>query len=100
MSFSYLCFTPYFFAVGQQHVKVKSSNLGKDIRVDKDVELVREHFNLDHIDYEHMSPIIIPDGYTRDYVDGKISFESQANDLENGQHWKRKSICKTAIEKK
>lgn len=51
--------------VGQQHVKVKSDNLGKDIRVDKDVELIREHFHLHHIDYEHMSPIIIPSGYTK-----------------------------------
>lgn len=65
----FLVFFSFLFrtctAVGQQHVKVQSENLGKDIRVDKDVELVREHFHLNHIDYEHMSPIIIPDGYTR-----------------------------------
>jgi AAA domain len=51
------------------------------VRVDKDVELIKERFHLDHLDYESMSPIIIPQGYTKDYVDGKISFETQLRDL-------------------
>jgi hypothetical protein len=51
--------------VGQQHVKVESKNSGKEIRVDKDVELIKEHFHLDHLDYEDMSPILIPGGYTK-----------------------------------
>ena len=38
---------------------------GKEIRVDKDVELVKEHFHLDHLDYEDMSPVLIPGGYTK-----------------------------------
>lgn len=50
--------------VGQQHVKVHSNDK-KEIRVDKDVELVKEYFHLDHLDYEFMSPIIIPGGYTK-----------------------------------
>lgn len=50
--------------VGQQHVAVQSKG-GKELRVDKDVELVKEHFNLDHLDYEGMSPILIPGGYTK-----------------------------------
>jgi len=40
--------------VGQQHVPVQSQTLQKEIRVDKDVCLMREHFGLNHIDYEHM----------------------------------------------
>jgi hypothetical protein len=48
--------------VGQQHVTVKSDSLNTEIRVDKDVCLVREYFKLYHIDYEHMSPVIIPQG--------------------------------------
>jgi AAA domain len=68
--------------VGQQHVKVKSKK-GEEVRVDKDVELIKEHFHLDHLDYESMSPIIIPDGYTKDYLDGKITFESQVKELES-----------------
>ena len=69
--------------VGQQHVEVKSDNQNKTIRVDKDVCLVREHFHLYHIDYEHMSPVIIPKGYTRKYVDGDISLQTQINDVEH-----------------
>ena len=52
--------------VGQQHVAVPSHKEGgKEIRVDKDVELVKEHFHLDHLDYEDMSPVLIPGGYTK-----------------------------------
>jgi BioD-like phosphotransacetylase family protein len=67
--------------VGQQHVEVKSDNLSAMIRVDKDVCLVREHFKLNHIDYEDMSPVIIPAGYTKKYVDGEISFQQQIHDV-------------------
>jgi hypothetical protein len=38
---------------------------------------MREKFQLDHIDYEHMSPVIIPRGYTKDYIDGKITHGDQ-----------------------
>ena len=67
--------------VGQQHVPVESENLGKTLRVDKDVCLIREHFNLDHIDYQYLSPVIIPRGYTKDYIDGKISHETQSTEI-------------------
>ena len=62
--------------VGQQHVEVKSE-AGATLRVDKDVCLVREHFHLNHLDYEFMSPVIIPRGYTKKYIDGEISHEQQ-----------------------
>eukprot|EP00568_Trieres_chinensis_P018137 CAMPEP_0183330372 /NCGR_PEP_ID=MMETSP0160_2-20130417/85269_1 /TAXON_ID=2839 ORGANISM="Odontella Sinensis, Strain Grunow 1884" /NCGR_SAMPLE_ID=MMETSP0160_2 /ASSEMBLY_ACC=CAM_ASM_000250 /LENGTH=455 /DNA_ID=CAMNT_0025498577 /DNA_START=22 /DNA_END=1389 /DNA_ORIENTATION=+ len=68
--------------VGQQHVDVKSDNLGAVIKVDKDVCLVRERFHLDHIDYQHMSPVIIPRGYTKKFVDGEITYEKQLQDIE------------------
>lgn len=68
--------------VGQQHVEVYSDNQHAPIRVDKDVCLVREHFHLNHIDYEDMSPVIIPDGYTRRYVDGEITLTSQVHAVE------------------
>jgi dethiobiotin synthetase len=63
--------------VGQQHVEVFSEERNEMMRVDKDVCLVREHFKLHHIDYKDMSPVIIPDGYTRKYVDGVITLNSQ-----------------------
>jgi AAA domain len=36
--------------VGQQHVKVRSENQNGELRVDKDVCLVKEHFHLDHLE--------------------------------------------------
>ncbi len=51
--------------VGQQHVPVYSDVIGETIRVDKDVTLIKEHFQLNHCDYRHMSPVLIPSGYTK-----------------------------------
>lgn len=51
--------------VGQQHEKV-----GQNLLVDKDVVLFKEYFQLP-TDYVDMSPIIFPQGFTRDYLDGK-----------------------------
>jgi BioD-like phosphotransacetylase family protein len=47
------------------------------VNVDKDAVLVKEHFGLHHLNYEHMSPVLIPPGYTRNYLDGKIRLEDQ-----------------------
>lgn len=68
--------------VGQQHVEVLSENKNATLRVDKDVCLMREHFHLNHIDYEDMSPVIIPAGYTKKFVDGEITLNSQIHDVE------------------
>ncbi|EQC38313.1 hypothetical protein SDRG_04033 [Saprolegnia diclina VS20] len=62
----------YIKPVGQQSVLV-SGNL----RVDRDVRVAKEVFNLKNCDYADMSPVVIPSGYTREYLDGKISLESQ-----------------------
>lgn len=32
---------------------------------------------LDHLDYRDTSPLLIPKGYTRDYLDGKITSQDQ-----------------------
>lgn len=72
--------------VGQQHVEVRSKNLDETIRVDKDVCLVREHFELNHIDYQYMSPVIIPRGYTKKFVDGEISLAKQIEDTEKAMY--------------
>jgi len=37
--------------------------------VDKDVAVMRNHFGLDHLSWADMSPILIPRGYTRNYID-------------------------------
>lgn len=66
-----------------RHVPVHSKTLGKEIRVDKDVTLIREHFHLEHLDYQHMSPVLIPKGYTKDYIDGKVPLDEQLNKIVN-----------------
>ena len=68
--------------VGQQHIPVMNSQ-GKEIRVDKDTQVMKEFFSLGHIEYADMSPVIIPQGYTRDYIDGRIAFESQVAAIES-----------------
>ncbi|KAL3778333.1 hypothetical protein ACHAW5_010229 [Stephanodiscus triporus] len=67
--------------VGQQHVKVYSPALSREIRVDKDICLLKEEFHLDHIDYRHMSPVIIPRGYTKKFIDGEITYEEQMQQI-------------------
>eukprot|EP00586_Coscinodiscus_wailesii_P012167 CAMPEP_0172501370 /NCGR_PEP_ID=MMETSP1066-20121228/149111_1 /TAXON_ID=671091 /ORGANISM="Coscinodiscus wailesii, Strain CCMP2513" /LENGTH=493 /DNA_ID=CAMNT_0013276125 /DNA_START=64 /DNA_END=1545 /DNA_ORIENTATION=+ len=67
--------------VGQVAIPVRSSQLNETIYVDKDVGLIKEHFGLDHLDYKDMSPVIIPRGYTKNYLDGHICHETQVDDI-------------------
>lgn len=55
--------------VGQQHVAIDQATI-----VDKDAVLFRKHFKLTS-DWKDMSPVIIPSGFTRDFIDDKISEE-------------------------
>lgn len=66
--------------VGQVCLTVQDDD-GNDVEVDKDVVVVRNHFQLNHCSFHHMSPVRIPPGYTRDYIDGTISRESQKTDV-------------------
>ncbi len=50
--------------VGQRHLKAADGT-----PVDKDVILFKEQFDLQQ-EYQHMSPVILPHGFTRDYLDG------------------------------
>lgn len=52
--------------VGQQHVNIRDT-----LNVDKDVVLFKEYFNLG-CDYADMSPVILPAGFTKEFLDGKI----------------------------
>lgn len=61
--------------VGQQSLQVEEN--GKMVDVDKDAVLVKHHFDLEHLQYQHISPVLIPPGYTRNYLDGKIRLEDQ-----------------------
>lgn len=46
----------------------------------QDVSLMKEFFGLS-CRYEDMSPVLIPAGYTRDYIDGKITAGDQLKDV-------------------
>lgn len=48
--------------------------------IKQDVSLMKEFFEL-KCRYEDMSPVLIPSGYTRDYIDGKIAAGEQLKDV-------------------
>src|ERR1700679_1345828 len=52
--------------IGQQHVKLENH-----LNVDKDVILFKEYFELQS-EYADMSPVILPSGYTREFLDHKV----------------------------
>jgi BioD-like phosphotransacetylase family protein len=52
--------------VGQKHLVVDGGQ-----PVDKDAVLFREHFSLS-CDYGDMSPVLVPAGFTRSYLDGEV----------------------------
>lgn len=58
--------------VGQVCLPVWEEDLQQEIRADKDVVVMRQHFGLDPLPYRYMSPALIPKGYTRNYLDGNI----------------------------
>ena len=60
----------YIKPVGQHTVTAQEH--GRNVRVDKDVRVAKEIFGLDHCHYNDMSPVVIPQGYTKDFLDGKI----------------------------
>ena len=51
--------------------------------VDQDVCLMKEFFRLNHA-LHMMNPVVIPPGYTRDFVDGKIDAQNQITAIHNG----------------
>ncbi len=57
----------YMKPIGQESVESEGGLL-----VDKDVLLFKDHFHLNSAD-EDMSPVLVPKGFTRNYLDGKVS---------------------------
>lgn len=56
--------------VGQEHIEVEEK-----IPVDKDVALFKSYFQLKD-PYSEMSPVLFPRGFTRDFLDGRVSHEN------------------------
>ena len=77
----------YIKAVGQQFFRVWDEAVDNDgqpgeyVIVDKDVKLIRDHFGLSHLRYQDMSPVLIPKGYTKSYLDGEINHQDQMADI-------------------
>ena len=78
--------------VGQQHVKVDSC-----LNVDKDVVLFKEHFKL-KADWADMSPIIIPSGFTRSFLDGQTTEAEMQNKIHDAFHKISKANSYTVVE--
>lgn len=67
--------------VGQTSLPVKEEDDDEEFHVDKDVVLVKEFFQLKS--YRNMSPVLIPKGYTRQYLDGTIPETHQQDKIQN-----------------
>ena len=64
--------------VGQQHVPVDGG-----VRVDKDVQLMRDYFSLDHLAWPDMSPVLVPREYTKQFIDGQITPAGQIEAIQS-----------------
>ncbi len=64
--------------VGQEHVEAEAG-----VRVDKDVVLFKETFQLPY-SYQSMSPVLFPRGFTRDYLDGKVKHQNLIDAIQLG----------------
>ncbi len=64
--------------VGQQYV---TSDEGE--KADKDVLLFKEHFHLQEL-LSSMSPVLIPRGFTKEYLDKKISVQTLIEAIQSG----------------
>lgn len=66
--------------VGQHHEEVE-----KGLMVDKDVVLFKRQFNL-KADWKTMNPVLIPSGFTREYLDGIFSTEEMERAVKKAFH--------------
>jgi phosphate acetyltransferase len=66
--------------VGQQHVTIDGDTI-----VDKDAYLFKNYYGMDS-DWHAMSPVIIPGGFTRRYLDNEISSEDLLEDIISSYH--------------
>lgn len=82
----------YLKPVGQEWVE------GPDhARVDKDILLFKERFNLT-LPLEEMSPVLLPRGFTKSFLDGKIRREDLAKKIEEGLRAIEQKVDFTLIE--
>lgn len=78
--------------VGQQHVQIEEG-----LNVDKDVVLFKKHFGLPAA-WSDMSPLIIPAGFTRNYLEGKIPQTSMLEKIQSSFYRVAKDNQYTVVE--
>lgn len=78
--------------IGQQHVQVDGHT-----NVDKDVVLFKQHFDLP-APWTDMSPVIIPSGFTRQFLEGKISETHMIEQIRHSYQRIRESNTYTVVE--
>lgn len=78
--------------VGQQHVRINDQLI-----VDKDVLLFKDYFKLKS-EFGDMSPVILPSGFTRDYLDGKINPQHLEKNILNAFKRIQQSSSYTLVE--
>lgn len=78
--------------VGQHHLNIDNHTI-----VDKDAYLFKHHFQIDS-EWKDMSPVIIPSGFTREYLDGKFTVEEMVNRIKMSYEKISKSHNYTVVE--
>ena len=81
----------YMKPVGQRHQEVEGR------RVDKDCRLTKDFFGL-QCDYADMSPVLIPSGYTRRFLDGHVDQHQQEEAVLNAWDNMRRSFDNIIVE--
>jgi dethiobiotin synthetase len=62
--------------MGQQHVPIKVEGKSEPVRIDKDCPLFKELLGCTG-KYEDMSPLVIPSGYTKNYLDMTVTEQTK-----------------------
>jgi BioD-like phosphotransacetylase family protein len=78
--------------VGQQHIKINDDTI-----VDKDVVLFKDYFGL-KTEWSDMSPVIMPAGFTRDYLDGRVDEKCLEQKIEHSFNKIRSDNAFTVVE--
>ncbi len=78
--------------VGQEHVQLQEG-----VFVDKDVLLFKDYFQISS-SYSSMSPILLPSGFTRNFLDGKVKELDLSSKIQKAYHEISSSHAHTVVE--
>jgi BioD-like phosphotransacetylase family protein len=81
--------------VGQISLQVREGD--RTVCVDKDAALIKQHFGLHHLQYQHTSPVLIPAGYTKSYLDGLITSKQQVRAVRTAYRAQLDAGCSAVV---